>query len=367
MRSALLLGAALLASACASAPRPGPTQEGIAVSVPARDEPGARRQAVESLLPLFLTPAARRERAAAVDKVLFASAKRTKAFIGYQKVSKKTGALVEVKIDALSAALQNAGLIRPPGYTSGPEVLLLALGDRAVGPTSNDRFAVDALETALFGRGIQAHDADDQMVAMEHPITAKTEAGTVAQAAAGGWTGVATGRAVGTARHEVQSNSWRGRAQYALSLYGLERSTEPFRVEAEGEALNVSSSSAVTDAIEVAAQGAAVRVETLMARKHVGRATIGVLITGYKEPAFLNHLVADLRRTEGVDGASLISWNSEGMALIHVYATTLTADGLAAKLINADTALRITGIETEDGRLTIAGPEIPASEDRGEE
>jgi hypothetical protein len=40
---------------------------------------------------------------------------------------------------------------------------------------------------------------------------------------------------------------------------------------------------------------------------------------------------------------------------------------LAARLINADRALRVTGVETEDGRLTVAGPELPASEDRGGE
>jgi hypothetical protein len=83
---------------------------------------------------------------------------------------------------------------------------------------------------------------------------------------------------------------------------------------------------------------------------------------------FLNRLVGDLRRTEGVEGAALISWRGEEqMVLIHAYATTLTAEALAAKLINFDPALRITAVETEDGRLTIAGPQVPASEDTGQE
>jgi hypothetical protein len=357
----------LLACGCASAPRPGPTERGLAVTVPARDKAAARRQAVDSVLPLFLAPGARREKAPALEKAVFAP-KTIKAFIGYQKLSKKGAGLVEVKLDTLAAVLQGAGLIRPPGYNSGPEVLLLALGDRAVGPTPTERLAADELETALFARGIQAQDADDELRVLEHPITAKTEAATVAQAAAGGWAGLVTGSAADVVRHDVPSDSWRGRARYSLSLYGVDRTTEPARIEADGDALNVSSFTAVADAIAAAATSAALRVEGVMARKHVGRATIGVLVTGYRDPVFLNRLVGDLRRTEGVEGAALISWRGEEqMVLIHAYATTLTAEALAAKLINFDPALRITAVETEDGRLTIAGPQVPASEDTGQE
>jgi hypothetical protein len=370
MKGAALFLAALLACGCASAPRPGPTLQGIAVTVPSRGKNGARRQAVESLLPLFLTPDARQQKAAAIDKAVFPSAKKLKTLIGYQKRSRKNGvgSLVEVKIDALSAALQRAGLIRPPGYTSGPEVLLLALGDRAVGPTSNERFAVDVLETALFGRGIQAQDADDQIVQLRHPITAKTEAGTILQAAEGGWSGLVTGGISNVARHDVPSSSWRGRARYSLALYGVERSTSPARFDADGDALDVSSGAAVTAAIESAAQVAAVRVEGLMARKHVGRATIAVLISGYRDPVFLNHVLADLRGTDGIEGAALVSWQGpEEMAVIHAYATTMTAESLSTKLINSDPELRVTAVENEDQRITIAGPSIPASEDMGQE
>jgi hypothetical protein len=368
MRAAWLLGVLALAAGCASAPRPGPTEAGIAVLVPAHDKAVARRQAIESLLPLFLSDDARREKSAALDKALFSAPKATKAFVGRLKTSKRGGSLVEVKVNALSAALQRAGLVRPPGYRSGADVLLLALGDRAVGPNSTERFAADALETALFGRGIQAHDADDQLLKLEHPITAKTEAGTVSQAAAAGWAGVVTGGVADTARREVQSNAWRGRARYTLALYGIDRSTEPARFTGDGEALDVSSFSAVTRAVEAASQEAALRVEGLLARRRAGRATIGVLVSGYKDPAFLKRLLGDLRRIEGIDGAALISWQElDEMALFHAYASTLAADTLAAKLINSDPTLRITAVETEDGRLTIAGPELPASEDRGGE
>jgi hypothetical protein len=341
--------------------------EGVAVTVPIADKVLARREAVESLLPLFLTPEARRDKSAAIDKAVFASPKKTKTFIGYQKLSKKGNSLVEVKINELSAALQNSGLVRPPGYSVGPEVLLLALGNRAVGPTSTEHFSADLLETALFGRGIQAQDADDDILKLKHPITAKTEADTVAQAAAGGWAGLVTGGVADVVRREAQSKAWRGRARYSLTLYGVDRGTTPVAVEADGEALNVSSFSAVADAIEQAAQDAAMRVEKVMAGKHVGRNMIGVLVSGYKDPAFLKKLVEELRETEGIEGAALVLWREDEMALIHVYAGTYTADNLAAKLINAYPELRITAIETEDRRLTIAGPDIPASEDMGQE
>ena len=365
MRLLAIAGTLLLSSACAFAPRPGPTAEGVAVPVGAHDKLRARREAIESLLPLFLTPAARREKSPAIEKAVFAG--KMKQFVRYEKLSKK-GGLVEVRVDQVSAALQRAGLIRPPGYTAGAEVVLLALGDRAVGPTSTERFAADAFELALFGRGIQAQDADDEIVKLAHPITAKTERETVVQAADGGWHWLATGGVAGVARHETQSNSWRGRARYSLGLYGVAGATTPVRFDADGEALDVSSAAAVTQAMQQAAQEAAVRVEEIMARKSVGRATIAVLVSGWKDPAFLTRLLGELRGTDGVAGAALISWHGgDEMALIHAYATTLRADVLAAKLINRDPNLRITAVESEDGRLTIAGPDIPASEDAGQE
>jgi hypothetical protein len=366
VKSAGLLGVLLLAAGCASAPRPGPTLEGVALPVTAREKVGARRQAIESALPMFMTPAARREKSAAIDKAVF-SVKKMKPFIGYLKVAKSGSGLAEVKLDPLSAALQRAGLIRPPGYSAGPQVVLLAMGNRAVGPTSTERFSADALEVALFGRGIQAQDADDQLLKLEHPITAKTEEGTVAQAAAGGWSWLATGGTSNVARHEVQSDSWRGRARFSLALYGVDASTTPARLDADGEALDVSSASAVTHAIEAAAQVAALRVEGLMTRKRVGRSTIAVMVSGYKDPAFINQVVGDLRGTEGIAGAALISWHGDDeMAVIHAYAVTMKAEELAAKLLMSDPKLRITAVETEDGRLTIAGPPIPASEDTGQ-
>jgi hypothetical protein len=366
MKRAGLAGLLLLTSACASAPRPGPTPRGLAVTVRAPGKLAARREAIESLLPLFLPPQALREKSAAIEKAIFTG--KSKRFVGYEKLSRKGDSLVEVLVEQVSADLQRAGLIRPPGYAAGEEPVLIAMGDRSVGPTSAERYAADAFEGALFGRGLQAQDADDQLVKLAHPITAKTEKDTVAQAAAAGWGWLVTGSVSAVARHDVPSDSWRGRARYSLALYGVAGATEPARFDADGEALDVSSAAAITQSVEQAAQAAAVRVGTTMERKRVGRATIAVLVSGWKDPAFLREVVDELRRTDGIVGASLISWHGlDDMALIHAYATTLTADGLAAKLINRAPKLRVTAVESEDSRLTIAGPQIPESQDRGQE
>jgi hypothetical protein len=362
MRRAAAAGVLLLAAGCASAPRSGPTPDGLAVGATAPDKTAARRQAVESLLPLFLTPAARREKSAAIEAAVFS---KLKTFIGREKLSKNGDGVVEVKVDPLSAALQKAGLVRPPGYSSGAEVILLAFGDRAVGPTPTERFAADAFEVALFGRGLQAVDADDQLLKLERPITAKTEKATIEQAAAGGWAWLAAGRVANVARREPQSAAYRGRARLSVTLFSLGASTETASFDAEGEALDVSSTSVVAHAIEQAAQEAALRVENVMTRKRAGHATFAVLVSGYKDPALLRRVLRDLRRAPGVEGAALVSWHGlDEMALLHAYAAGITVDVLAAKLLNGDPALRITAIETEDGRITVAG-DNPESEDKG--
>lgn len=366
MRRAVLLSLFLPAAACGPALRAGPTGDGIAVAVRARDKAAARREAIESVLPLFMTDSARRERSAALEKAVFGGG--MKPFIGSLKAAKNGKGLAEVRVDALSSVLQRAGLVRPEGYAAGPQAVLIALGDRTAGPTSTERYAADALETALFGRGIQAQDADDQLVKLAKPITAKTEAETVSQAAAAGWGWLATGGAVEVARRDETSKSWRARARYSLSLYGIRASTQPTRFEAEAQALDVSSAAAAAQAVEAAAQEAAARVDAAMTRRAAGRATIGVFVSGWKDPVFLRRLVEELRAADGVAGAALVSWRSlDDMALFHVYAGALTADALAAKLINRDAELRVTAVETADQRLMIAGPQIPESEDQGQE
>lgn len=359
-----ILAAVLLGSGCASAPRPGPTPGGLAVRVQARDRAAARREALGSVLPLFLSDAALGRRAEALEAEVFA---RAPEFIGSEKIPKKGDGVVEVLVDPLSTALQKAGLIRPPGYASGPEVVLIALGDRATGPLPTERLAAEAFETALFGRGFQAQDADDTLARLKHPLKAKNEADAVAEAAAGGWPWLAAGRLTAEAAREPRADAWRAKARLSISLYGLSApGAAPERFDADGQALDVSSFSAVSHALEQAAQEAAARVDGALSRRRAGRATLGVLISGYKQPELIRRVVDDLRRVPGVEGAALATWHGpDEMALIHVFAAGLRADALAARLLHDDASLRVDAIETQDGRVTVEGPEVPESEDRG--
>ena len=302
MRRAFFSAAVLLAAGCAGL-RPGPTWDGLAVRVSTREKAAARRQAIEATLPLFLTDAARREKSAAIETAVLGNAA---AFIGQSRLPKKGAAVVEVRLNDLSAALQKAGLVRPPGYDLGAELLLIAFGDRATGPDMTERFAADAFETALFGRGIQAKDADDDLLKVKHPLKAKTEEGVAAEALSGGWAWMTAGRVTVSASQEPQTALWRGRARLAVALYGVAGSTAPTRIEADGEAVDVSSASCVAHAIEAAAQDAAVRVEKEMSRKRAGRALIAVFLSGYKEMGYISRVIRDLRRVPGVEGAALV-------------------------------------------------------------
>lgn len=365
MKRAASLAVLLLVSGCASwrAPAPGPTEEGLAVAVRARDKAAARREALESLLPLYLTEAARSGPAAsAVEKVLSQPA----PLVARERHPEKGPGVVEVRVDALSAALRKTGAVVPPGYEGGPEVVLIAFGDRAAPREGRDKLSADALEVALFGRGIQAKDADDELSPIPRPLKSKTEAGLAEEAAGQGWAWLAAGRVETAARREPVSAAWRAKARLTVSLYALASSTQATSLEASGESLDVSSASAVTRAVEQAAQEAALRVERAQRARRGGRATLAVLISGRKDPRYLARVVSDLRRSPGVEGAALTQWRSlDDMALIHAYARGVKAEELAARLLHDDASLRVAAIETEDGRLTLEGPEIPESEDRG--
>lgn len=364
MRRLLIPAAALFAGACASwrTPAPGPTPEGLAVPVLSRDADSARREALEAVLPLFVSAEARRAGAKAIDAAL-----ENAPVFGRVRPSKKGPGIVEVLVDPLARVLGRTGLTAPAGYATPAEVTLIAFGDRAVGPDGSERLAAEAFETALFGRGIQAQDANDPLIELKKPLKAKSEEATVVEAGAGGWAWLAAGRAATAVRQEPGSPAWRGRARLSVALYALRTDGPPARFDGNGEAVDVSSGAAVARALESAAQEAAVRADGEMARRRAGRATLGVLISGYKELPFLLRAIADLRATPGVDAATLASWRQlDEMALVRVYARGLRVDALAGKLIHDDPSLRVTAIETEDGRLTLQGAETPAAADRGD-
>jgi hypothetical protein len=363
VRSLLALAVILLASGCAGL-KPGPTPDGAAVRVSTREKAAARRQAVEAVLPLFMTEAARREKSAAVEAAVLA---KPGPYIGRSRLPKKGADVVEVRLDALSAALQKAGLVRPPGYQLGPEMLLIAFGDRKTGADGTDRFAADVFETALFSRGIQAKDADDDLIKMDHPLKAKTEEAAAVEALSGGWAWMTSGHAEAGAGQDPQNALWRARARLSVGLYGVVGATIPARIETQGEDVDVSSTSAVARAIEIAAQESAVRVDGEMDRRRGGRGVIAVFLSGHKDLGYIDRVIRDLRRTPGVEGAALIGWRDlDDMALIHAYVQGLHADLLTARLLRGDASLRVGSIETEDGRIQLEGPEISAAEDRGE-
>ncbi len=350
-------------SGCASwgIPRLGPTRDGIAMPASTRDAAAARRGALMQSLPLFLAEDVRRQNARAIELIVSAPQK----FVGAESFPKKGDGVVEVRVDILALALRKAGLVVPAGFDIAPENVLIAFGDRGVGPNPGERLAAQALETALFGRGVVAQDADDELRKLAKPLTAKNEAETVAQAIARGVPWLAMGRASASVGPELASSAWRAKAELRLSVYALGVSTLAVPWAGSADVVDVSSYAAVTRALEAVAQDAAARLDAFIQRQRGNRATLGVLVSGRKDPAFLIRLLESLRRTPGVAGASLALWRSlDDMAMIHVYAQSIKIDELAARLLRQDPSLRIESVETGDNRLTVSGPEI-APDDRG--
>ncbi|MDE2490180.1 MAG: hypothetical protein KGM24_04995 [Elusimicrobia bacterium] len=372
MRRSAFAAALLLASGCASwrALPPGPTPEGFVVLVPAAEKAAARREAVEAALPLFLSDDARSARASAVEDRVLA---RAADFVGRERLARRRKgearlppSAVEVRVDKLSGALLSTGLLQPAGFPLGSEPILLALGDPAA-PAVADRAAAQSLETALFGRGLEAQDARDPLVPLKRPLESTTTAELVLEAARDGWPRLVTGRTALAAERDASSGAWRGSARLDADFYELRASSAAQSFTASGRTVELSSASAISRAIDQATAEAALRISKLIERGRAGRTTIAVLLDGYKDPAYVRRVIDDLRAAPGVAGASLIAWNGpEGMTLVRAFAVGLTAETLTAELLERDSSLRVSGIESEDGRLTLDGPDIPESQDRGE-
>ena len=76
----------------------------------------------------------------------------------------------------------------------------------------------------------------------------------------------------------------------------------------------------------------------------------------------LKALLAAMRSIEGVAGAYLANWRAEDESVIlRVFLTGLQIDGLAARLLRADSSLTLLSVEPDAGRLAV---EIPGR--RGE-
>ena len=311
---------------------------------------------------MFIGEDVRRQSPQTVERLLAAP----DPFIGQESFPKKGDGVVEIRVDPLSIALRKAGLVIPEGFDRGTESVLIAFGDREIGPNPGERVAADAFETALFGRGVEAKNADDGLRRLPHPLTAKTDADTVAQAAQFGVPLLVMGRTIVAAGPEPAASAWRAKAELKISLYELTVSTRPTAWDVSSEAVDVSSQAAAVRALEQSAQEGAARLDGWLKRQRGRQVTLGVLISGRKDPAYLLRLMRSLRRTPGVIAASLVLWRSlDDMALIHAYAVGLNVDELAARLLREDPSLRLESVETEDHRLTLSGPENSTSDDRG--
>jgi hypothetical protein len=353
----------LVVSACAmwKTPDAGPTSSGLIVRVKNQDRRLARRDALENVLPLFIDPL--KERDPGVEAVL----KRSGRFVGLERRLKTDGRLVEIRMDRLSEALRRTGAVVPAGYESDSQIVLIAFGDRSAELRPEERLAADAFEVAMFGRGQQAKDVDDQLIKLKNPIHAKSEEEMISQARQKGWGWLITGQVTTSARREARAGIWRATAQMTCSFYALTRSTQVTVIKTDASSVDVSSSSALTRAIEQSAEESAIRVDQLLTREREGRATLSVLMTGRKDLDYIRQVVDSLRRVPGVAGASLLTWKgADDLLTLNVYVDHLTADVLGARLLQQDPSLRVDAIETQDGRLTLQGPDIPANEDRGQ-
>lgn len=356
---ALIALAVLLAGGCASwhRLRPGPTPEGQAVRVSSHEPEAARREAIESLMPLFLTDEERSSAQERLQRVIFS---RTRDFVGRKRLPKHGVRAVEVLLDKLSAALQASGIARPPGYVSGQEKVLIALGPPGVLPRLGEVVVGDALRLALFGRGIQARDLrdpfDESNKDAEHfRLLVETE--TVAAAARGGWDWVVAGDISSGVGREPQSRTFRAAARLDGRFYELRFSSAPAAFESSASAVDVSTTASLTRALEQTGQAAAAQVQARIEKRRAGRTTVACLLPGAKDLGRVRALLSTLRGMPEVEGAVLYAWDGPFDSMsVWVFVHDLTPEGLVARLLHVDHELRVTGIDSEEREIFFEAP-----------
>lgn len=346
MRRALLAALLSLVPLCGcSGLRPGGTEHGLAVAVPGVDPAATRRAAVESVLGLYLPP----ERRAAEKEKLDELLSRAGRFTGKEK--RKDGAsVVEVKLAPLGAALDEAGLVRPSGFPSGPGRVLIVLAEPA--GSLGVGYASDSLRRALSARGISAADASDAL--LKRPtLRAKPVAELVKDAFESGVDFVLVGGAAAEAHPDEASGAWRAEAVLDARLKGsLADAGAP--VDAAASAVDFSSAPALAKALEQAGDAAGGPTAAAVAEARKGRTEVLVEARGAGGPARVAGLIASLRGLTGVKGAALAAHrNEEGAALVRAFCEGLKADELAARLLRADPSLVVLGVEPELGRLIV--------------
>ncbi|MEK7384688.1 MAG: hypothetical protein AAB262_15575 [Elusimicrobiota bacterium] len=325
----------------------GSTRDGESVRVSTLEPQAARRQALESVLPLFFSESARREKSVVLEEKIFV---RVERFTGRERLVVRGEPIVEVRLDALAAGLEGAALLRPAGFATGSSKVLLALSESDGGYGIGT--AADSLRRALVTRGVAAADARDPLNAK--PFKAKTASEAVAEAAAGGVDWLLLGRTFTTVEPDAQAGAWRATARLEAELHATSGPSQPAAISSQASAVDVSSASALGQALEQAGAEAAASLAARLEKGRAGRGEFTVLSLPPRNAAKVRSLVAALRLIEGVESASLGAWRGpEDAASVRVFAVGLSVEELAARLLRQDPSLRLVGVEPEARQIMI--------------
>jgi hypothetical protein len=346
----------LAASGCASL-RPGPTEKGLAVRVSSRTRAAARREALASTLPLFF-PDGIAPNPARLERYVLS---RSGDFIGRERLGGKRPPVVEVLIDELAAVLMREGLARPPGYVTGQEKVLIALGPSGGAPRKTDLVVGSALRVALFGRNFLARDlhdptdiANSDKDIVRYAVLTETQTVSIAW---GYWDWAVTGSVLASIGAEPTRGVSRAVAHLDGRFYELNFSSAPIPFGADAEAVDVSTSAAVDRALEQLGTEVAGGVARRVAERRAGRESVAFMLAGAKDPARVRSLIAALRKVPGVEGASLYQWNGPFDSMdVWAFVQGLTPESLAAKLLGDNPDLRIIGIDSEAHEIFLEAP-----------
>lgn len=346
MRRALAL-AALSLAACGWGLRPGPTPRGVAYAVPG-PKAAAVQAAASEALGLFVAPGDP-SRPKAEELI----AARAAEFAGKSRAG-KGGAVVEIKLDALAAALEKEKLLAPEGFAAGPAkvVVLVAETERVlnlgIGP------AGDALRRGLAARGASATDGGD-------PLNEKRYRGKTAKDLVAAWRGagaewVLLARAPVEDGRDEASGAWRARAVLYADLWDAEKGAAVESFTLEASAVDLSTPAARGKALEAAGEEAAARAHAAMLGASNGRTRAAVLVYGGRQG--LPVLLEALRGLQGVRGAHLAGWTAgpDKSAVVRVYLEGFRVDELAARLLRRLPSATLLSVENEDGRLAVELP-----------
>ncbi|MBI5246644.1 MAG: hypothetical protein HY923_05645 [Elusimicrobia bacterium] len=348
MKRLAALAAPLLLGACAFGRlKPGMTKEGAAVPAAGPSLDAARRDAVTGSLELFLAPGS-------AESARMAGALGAKAGELTGRARWKRGAgVIEVKFGKVLAALDQEGLLRPKGFPAHePRVLLLVsepLGLLGIGT------AGDTVRRGLYARGITAIDGRDNMNNFQ--AKGSEPAALAAGAARLGADWLLRGAASSSVERVPLSGAWRAHATLLADAYTVSDAAPVAQSRSEANTLDVSSAAARGKALEHVGEEAAGKAASAITESLGGRSQGAVFVSGAHDAARLKALLAAVRGVEGVAGAYLANWRGEEETVVlRVFLAGLRIDGLAARLLRADSTLTLLSVEPDDGRLAV---EIP--------